>query len=132
MAKVGRFDPGLGIQALSDGRAEIGRSNLPGAARLLPESGLDRDFALVYGHFSDSALLERFGPYLAMDLKHRELLSPDVFFETLARTAATLENDAGGGWDSGVDPLAAAARTLREVLADKALCEMLRTLVLRA
>ena len=67
MAKIGGFDPGLGILPLSEGRAEIGRANLPETpARLIPETLFGPAGAMIHGRISDSALLERFSPYLAM------------------------------------------------------------------
>ncbi len=132
MAKIGGFDPGLGILPLADGRTEIGRANLPAAARLLPESIFERGDAPIYGKTTDSALLERFSPYLRFDLKNRELLSPDAFFETLERAADSLRRQAGGDGDTGEGPMAEAARALAELLADRELCEMLRNLVLKA
>ncbi|MDR2390618.1 MAG: hypothetical protein LBE84_02910 [Planctomycetota bacterium] len=133
MDAIGGFDPRLGVSALIQGREEIGRANLPGAARLLPESLPDRAGALVYGRLTDSALLEGFAPYLRMDLRRRELLSPDVFFETLEQAAGSFERE-GEGKDGqpGEGPLAGTARRLREILADRELCEALRKLVLKA
>lgn len=132
MAKIGGFDPSIGVQALVDGRTEIGHANLPGAARLLPGSFIDRPDALVYGKLTDSALLDMFAPYLALELTHRELLAPDVFFEALEQAAKSMQSDAGGGGESGEGPLVEAARALAEILADRELCQMLRNLVLKA
>jgi hypothetical protein len=132
MSAIGGFDPGLGVSALIQGREEIGRANLPGAARLLPESLPERGDALVYGRLTDSALLEGFAPYLKMNLRRRELLSPDVLLETLERAADSFERE-GGEKDGqpGEGPLAGIARRLREILADRELCETLRKLVLK-
>jgi hypothetical protein len=133
MDRIGDFDPKLGISALIQGREEIGRTNLPETARLLPDSLPDRTDALVYGRLTDSALLESFAPYLRLDLRRRELLSPDVFFETLEQAAGSFERE-GGERDGqpGEGTLAETARRLREVLADRELCETLRKLVLKA
>lgn len=127
MAKIGTFDPTLGILGLTDGKAEIGRTNLPGAARLIPESFPDEQVgALVHGRLTDSALLERFDSYLKLDLRNRELLSPDIFFEALEQAAGAFANEAKGD-----GPMAVTAGRLREVLADRELCELLRNLVIK-
>lgn len=133
MDAIGGFDPRLGISALIQGREEIGRANLPDAARLLPESLPERADALVYGRLTDSTLLESFASYLKLDLRRRELLSPDVFFETLEQAAGSFEREGGGGsGQPGEGPLAETARRLQEILADRELCETLRKLVLKA
>lgn len=133
MAKIGGFDPNIGVQPLVDGRREIGRANLPEGTRLLPESLMDHTGALVYGKLSDSALMEAFAPYLRLDLRHRELLAPDVFFEALEQAARSFgkgaENSDG---QPGEGPMAETARALLEILSDRELCEMLRNLVLKA
>lgn len=132
MAKIGGFDPMVGIQGLADGHAEIGRKNLPGIARLIPESIPPDGFALIYGRITDSTLQEMFAPYMKLDLKHRELLSPDVFFEALEKAAESFEGssrDRDGKPKEG--PMAKTAQVLAEVLADRELCEMLRNLVLK-
>jgi hypothetical protein len=133
MDVIGGFDPGLGVSALIRGREEIGRANLPQPARLLPESLPERAGALIYGRLTDSALLESFAPYLKMDPRFRELLSPDVFFETLERAADSFERDGKGrdGEPPGEGALAGTAKRLREILADRELCEALRKLVLK-
>ena len=134
MAKIGGFDPNLGITPFTDGRHEIGRTNLPASMRVIPDSATETGAAaLVYGKLSDSTLLERFAAYLAPNIRHRELLAPEVFFEVLAAAARSFEQAAGeqrGQPEEG--PLAQAARTLREILADRDLCETLRNLVVRA
>jgi len=136
MAKIGGFDPSLGIAPVTDGYHEVGRTNLPASLRVIPEStaGTGADAAaLVYGKLSDSALLERFAAYLAPNIRHRELLAPDVFFEALEEAAQAFGQAADEqGGQPGEGPLAQAARALQELLADRDLCEMLRNLVLRA
>jgi len=134
MAKIGGFDPSLGITPFTDGYHEIGRTNLPASMRVIPESTMGTGAtALVYGKLSDSALLERFAAYLAPNIRHRELLAPEVFFETLAAAAKAFEQAAGEQHGQpGEGPLAQAARVLQEILADRDLCEMLRNLVVRA
>ena len=136
MALIGGFDPNLGIASVADGYREIGRANLPASLCVIPESMADpaegRAAALVHGKLSDSALLERFSAWLAPDIRHRELLAPDVFFEALERTAESFENLSDDQGEPREGPLAQAARALRELLADRELCEMLRHLVLRA
>ena len=134
MAKIGGFDPSLGIAPFTDGYQEVGRTNLPASLRVIPESAAGTNAsALVYGNLSDSALLERFAAYLAPNIRHRELLAPDVFFEALeeaARTFGQAADEQKG--QPGEGPLVQAARALRELLADRDLCETLRNLVLRA
>lgn len=131
MAKIGGFDPGVGIQPLADGRGEIGRANLPAPARLIPWSLAERAGTPVYGRLSASALMDRFAPYLALDLKHRELLAPDAFFAALENAAEAFRKEADErGEKEG--PLVETARRLAEVLADRDLCAMLRNLVLKA
>jgi hypothetical protein len=137
MAKIGGFDPNIGIAPFMDGHREVGRTNLPVSLRVIPESmAREAERTLVYGKLSDSALMERFAAYLAPDIRHRELLSPDVFFEALEEAAEAFEQSAGeqpdGEGQPGEGPLAQAARALRELLADRGLCEKLRNLILRA
>ena len=133
MAKIGGFDPNLGVTALRDGRWEIGKTNLPQGLRLIPESEALRPGTLVFGNTSNSALLDRFSEYLAVELKHRELLSPDVFFETLESAQEQFGREAGGeDGRRGEGPLVEAARRLAEILEDKGLCDMLRNLVVKA
>ncbi len=132
MAKIGGFDPGVGILPLADGRREIGRTNLPAGTKMLPESLPAQTDALVYGKMTDSALLDGFTPYLQFDLKHRELLSPDAFFETLEQAAETFRRQAGEDGNMEEGPMAEAARSLAAILADREMCEMLRNLVLKA
>lgn len=131
MDKADGFDPALGIPGLPDGRREIGRKNFPAAARLLPESSADSRFARIRDRTGGSGLMERFAPYLSLDLQHRELLSPDVFFESLERAAESFQKEREKEEPHLRDSLAAAERTLREALGDKELCEMLRNLVLK-
>lgn len=132
MAKVGGFDPGSGISLLRDGGAEIGRANLPPSVRFIPESQVEPADALVYGKLGDSSLLDAFAGYLAPELRHRELLAPDVFFETLEKAADSLRRESGEGEREGEGPLVEAARALAEILADRDLCEMLRNLIMKA
>lgn len=132
MAKIGGFDPNVGVRPLADGRSEIGRTNLPGIERLLPGSYIERPDAMVYGKLTGSALMDAFAPYLAMTLNHRELLAPDVFFEALERAAEAFRRDAESGGNTEEGPMAEAARALQEILADRDLCQMLRNLVLKA
>lgn len=134
MDRVGGFDPGVGIYPLGDGREEIGRANLPLTTRVIPESGVSGfEAALLYGKLTDSSLMERFAASLAPGLDHRELLAPDVFFATLDELAEAWNRRNGGAeGEPGEGPLVAAARALNEILSDKALCDMLRTMVLRA
>lgn len=130
MDRIGGFDPRVGIMPLSDGRVEIGRGNLPDAQRLLPGEAAPATGG-IYGKMTDSALLERFGSYLSADLRHRELLSPDVFFSTLESAAQDLNEQAvREGRQDG--PLADAVRALAEVLSDRTLCEALRSLIIKA
>ncbi|MCC8191018.1 MAG: hypothetical protein LIP77_10370 [Planctomycetes bacterium] len=138
MAKVGGFDPNLGLTALRDGGQEIGRTNLPASARIIPGAAPSRPGELLFGTLSGSGLQERFAPYLAVEPRFRELLSPDVFFEAMesARQSFT-GTDGEGGKDDGdggteEGPLVAAARQLEQILLDKTLCDMLRTLLLKA
>lgn len=132
MSTIGGFDPGLGVSPLRDGWSEIGRANLPQSTRIIPESPDGRALAAVYGTLADSGLMERFAPYLALELEHRELLAPDVFFETLeaAEQAFRRESEERGQPEEG--PLVQAARRLAEILADRDLCDMLRNLVMKA
>ena len=135
MDKVGGFNPNIGIAPFLVDH-EIGRANLPASLRVIPESLMrETQAALVYGRLSDSAMMERFAAYLAPNIRHRELLSPDVFFEALERAAEGFEQSAEGESGEGrprEGPLAKAAQALRELLADRDLCEKLRNLVLRA
>ena len=131
MAKIGGFDPSLGVQPLMDGRSEIGRANLPGPARLLPGAYIEIPDAMVHGKLSDSALLDMFAPYLALTLNHRELLAPDVFFEALERAAESFRRESESGGEPEEGPMAEAARALQEILADRDLCRMLTNLVLK-
>lgn len=132
MAKIGGFDPNVGITALRDGGREIGRTNLPASTRILPDAELSRARTLLFGKASDSALMELFSSYLAVEPRFRELLAPDVFFESLesARKGFMADAESGGGTEEG--PLAEAARRLAEILSDKELCDMLRNLVMKA
>ena len=134
MAKIGGFDPGLGIMPLAEGRAEIGRSNLPDSpARLIPETLFGAADVPLHGRLTDSALLDRFSSYLAMDVAHRELLAPDAFFEALEKAAESLRRESGAGGDGtpAEGPLVEAARRLLEILSDRGLCDALRRLVVR-
>ncbi|MCL2000314.1 MAG: hypothetical protein FWG74_02665 [Planctomycetes bacterium] len=134
MAKIGGFDPSVGITPFTDGYDEIGRTNLPASMRVIPESTPGTGAAaLIYGKLSDSALMERFAAYLAPNIRHRELLAPEVFFEALAEAARAFGQSAGEQpGQPGEGPLAEAARALQQLLADRDLCEMLRNLVLKA
>jgi len=136
MAKVGGFDPNVGVTPFADGHREIGRANLPASLRVIPDSpAAGPGEALVFGRLSDSALLERFAAYLAPVPRHRELLAPEALFEALERAAGEFGREAGEGDGDGrprEGPMAQAARTLRDLLADRDLCETLRRLVLRA
>ena len=136
MAMIGGFDPLLGITPFRDGYNEVGRANLPASSRVIPESMIGRagSMAAIYGELTGSSLMERFAAYLAPDIRHRELLAPDVFFEALEQAAGDFERESGED-DQGQPregPLAKAARELRELLADRDLCEILRKLVLQA
>ncbi len=131
MDRVGGFDPWAGITPLRDGATEIGRGNLPESRRLLPGDVGAAGSGDYLGAGTDSGLMERFGPYLAMEVTHRELLSPDVFFASLEEAAEGFVKQAGqDGVKDG--PLVDAAQKLAEVLGDRALCEALRNLVVRA
>lgn len=132
MDRIAGFDPGLGVSPLRDGGEEIGRANLPGSSRVIPESpGEKAAETPIFGRVTDSALLERFAAFLAPGLEHRELLSPDVFFAVLEEALGRWEEKGSGG-DGGEGPLVEAARTLAEVLADKNLCDMLRNMIFKA
>jgi hypothetical protein len=132
MAKIGGFDPGAGIAPLRDGFQEIGRANLPEALRLLPESTLNAESGLVYDKLTDSSLLARFSGYLAPELRHRELLAPDVFFEVLESAAESLIDDARAKKEGPDSPCAVAGLLVGGVLADRELCETLRNLIVKA
>ncbi len=132
MAKIGGFDPGAGIAPLRDGFREIGRANLPEGLRVLPESTLDAATGLVYDKLTDSSLLSRFSGYLAPELRHRELLAPDVFFEVLESAASCLIDDARANKEGPESPCAVAGLLIGNVLADRELCETLRNLVVKA
>lgn len=129
---IGGFDPNLGISVLRDGTMEVGRTNLPETAKLIPESDMPGAMGLVFGRTADSSLLERFGSYLAPAIANREILAPDVFFEVLEAAAEDLVREAGERGDGADSPLPRAALLLADVLADRHLCEMLRNLVVRA
>lgn len=132
MAKIGGFDPSLGIAPVADGYYEIGHENLPGMARLIPESESGEIRLGVFGRFAESTLLEGFANYLRPEIHHRELLAPDVFFTVLEDAAQQFAQESEKNDPPGEGPLAATARLLQQILADRNLCEMLRKLVVRA
>ncbi|MDR1519803.1 MAG: hypothetical protein LBU23_06620 [Planctomycetota bacterium] len=132
MAKIGGgFDPGLGVTRLRDGDQEIGRINLPASRKIIPESALEQATELIYGKLTDSSILERFSGYLSPVPQRRELLSADVFFESLGAAADAMVAEAREKGEGPDGPLGRAAAELAGVLADRELCEMLRNLILK-
>jgi hypothetical protein len=101
---------------------------------MLPDSLNESATTRLFGNLSGSSLLDSFAPFLALELRHRELLSPDVFFESLGEAAAAFRQGAGGEGDGQPKegPLVEAARVLEEILGNRELCEILRNLVMKA
>lgn len=128
MAKIGAFDPNLGVNPLADGHREIGRANLPVGSGFIPGPVVESGDEPIYGKMTNSTLMENFSTYFAFEPAHRELLAPDAFFSSLGRAAGVLQSEA---FESG-SGASVAARLLLRVLDDRALCETLRALVLKA
>lgn len=154
--KAGGFDPDVGILPIREGWREIGRANLPLSTGIIPGSEADAPHpgAWLFGRLSDSAITDQLRRWLTPELRRRELLSPDVFFAELAtateaftRAARSRSRDGSGSESGSKDeynaedgnkdgdeggPLAAASDELRRILADRELCEALRSLVMQA